>query len=289
MEPVMTSEGQFLNALAKIFASTDPSLTVGIGDDAAVVTQPQAHMTLSSDMAVEGTHFNRAWSSLYEIGGKVAVANLADVYAMGARARYLLVAAAIPETMTVDEISELARGIRDEADKVGAIVVGGDLTRSPLLTISISVTGEVDSPYLRSGARVGDIVAVSKLPGASSRGLDDLRAGRVSDDVKAHCYPTVDYAKVEALDRSTVHSLTDVSDGLIAELEAIATASRVGIDLTSSFLPNDRHVLHGGEDHVFVGTFAKLPVGWIEIGKVTAGSGVRFDGSEISHEGFTHF
>ena len=145
----MASEAEYLQTLAEIFASSDDALRVGIGDDGAVVDVKNGSLALSTDMAVEGTHFNREWSSLYEIGGKITAANLADIYAMGATPRYLMVAAAIPKGFSIDEISQLARGIHDEASKVGAVVVGGDLTHSPLLTISISVFGEVENPILR--------------------------------------------------------------------------------------------------------------------------------------------
>ena len=285
----MASEAEYLQALAEIFASSDDALRVGIGDDGAVVDVKNGSLALSTDMAVEGTHFNREWSSLYEIGGKITAANLADIYAMGATPRYLMVAAAVPKGFSIDEISQLARGIHDEASKVGAVVVGGDLTHSPLLTISISVFGEVENPILRSGARLGDIVAISAMPGASSRGLELLKSGVRDERTAQHRYPTVDYSKIEKLDKKSCHCLTDVSDGLVAELESLASASRVSIEIESAKITSDFHTLHGGEDHIFVGTFTKLPEGWIDIGFVHSGEGVRIDGNHITHQGFTHF
>ena len=285
----MTSEASHLKILAEIFASAPDSLRVGIGDDAAVVEATNRATALSTDMAVEGTHFNREWSSLYEIGGKSTAANLADIFAMGGKPEYLMVAAAIPSEFTSAQLRSLAEGIRDEAAKVGAIVVGGDLARSSILTIAISVFGQVAQPILRSGAKVGDLVAISGFPGESSRGLELLQSGVRDERTKAHRYPAVDYSKIINLDIALAHSLTDVSDGLIAELESLAQASGVGIDIDSSKISTDIHTLHGGEDHVFVGTFKNLPVGWIEIGRVNASSGVRLDGKSITHRGFTHF
>jgi thiamine-monophosphate kinase len=275
--------------LADIFEHESAELEVGIGDDGAVIAPQKNSLVLSTDMAVEGTHFNRAWSSLYEIGGKITAANLADIYAMGGEAKYLLVAAAIPKAMTIEELTSLATGIRDEARKVGALVIGGDLTRSETLTIAISVCGSVQTPILRSGAHVGDVVAISELPGKSSLGLELLKQGIKDDRTLAHRYPQVNYKKVQELDRTLVHSLTDVSDGLIEELNAIASGSGVAIELSSSLFGKDIHALHGGEDHVFVGTFSSTPAGWIEIGKVVEGSLVRLDGQVISHQGFMHF
>jgi len=289
----LPSEEEFLKTLSQIFAPVglpvSKSLKVGIGDDAAVVAPGNAPLALSTDMAVEGTHFNREWSSLYEIGGKVTAANLADIFAMGGTPQYLLVAAAIPEDFTNEALKELAQGIQDEARKVDAIVVGGDLTRSKILTIAISAFGEVSRPILRSGACEGDVVAISDLPGESSRGLKLLQEGIRDERTKSHRYPSIKYGKVINLEQGLVHSLTDVSDGLIAELESLGSASGVCIEIESSKIPTDAHTLHGGEDHVFVGTFTKLPSGWIEIGRVVNGAGVRLDGSAITHQGFTHF
>jgi thiamine-monophosphate kinase len=96
----------------------------------------------------------------------------------------------------------------------------------------------------------------------------------------------VNYQKARG---TSAHSLTDNSDGLIAELESISYSSHVSIDIYSSLIPTDAHTLHGGEDHIFVGTFESCPDGWIEIGKVNLGSGVTLDGKSITHEGFKHF
>ena len=285
----MTTEAQFLSALEKTFNSRSAEVVVGIGDDAAVISPQKRALALSTDMAVEGTHFNRAWSSLYEIGAKICAANLADIFAMGGRPKFLLVAAAIPQKFSIQDLINVAEGIRDEAAKVGAFVIGGDLTRSPLLTIAISVYGDVENPILRSGAQIGDVVALSSLPGDSARGLELLQAGINDERSAAHKYPQVEYEKVAKLNRAFVHSLTDVSDGLVEELSSIARLSEVGIELSSEHLKKDLHVLHGGEDHVFVGTFTQAPDGWIEIGKVVFGNSVRLDGEIITHQGFTHF
>jgi thiamine-monophosphate kinase len=282
----VATEAEYLAILAKTFASATSALRVGIGDDAAVVDVADVSIALSTDMAVEGTHFNRDWSNLYQIGGKVTAANLADIFAMGGTPDYLMVAAAIPVDISTEEVAELARGIRDEAAKVGAIVVGGDLAKSPLLTIAISVFGRVQNPILRSGARIGDIVAISDLPGESSRGLELLQQGIRDERTYAHLLPAIDYEKVMGI---SANSLTDNSDGLIAELESLSKASNVSLEISSAQLPTDIHTLHGGEDHIFVGTFEKCPAGWIEIGRVVAGLGVSLDGEPIASEGFKHF
>ncbi len=285
----MTSEADYLRMLESVFHAQSEEIEVGIGDDAAVIAPQKRALALSTDMAVEGTHFNRQWSSLYEIGGKVTAANLADIFAMGGRPKFLLVAAAIPTNFSLNEIKELAQGIQDEASKVRAYVVGGDLTRSALLTIAVTVFGDVENPILRSGAKVGDYVCVSELPGKSSRGLELLKSGIFDEQTLDHRHPIVNYEKISHLDRLNVNSLTDVSDGLISELSGIAEASKVRIELDSAKFPCNQYVLHGGEDHVFVGTFTALPDGWFKLGSVVSGTGVYLDGTQISHQGFEHF
>jgi len=306
----MATESELITALRGIFSKVNPeSILVGIGDDAAVVKAHLTPIALATDMAVEGVHFDRRWSSLYEIGAKITAANLADIFAMGGRPEYLLVAAALPKSFSVEEIEELALGIFDEATSVGASIVGGDLTHADQIVISISVFGSVGQPILRSGAQVGDDVVISKLPGESAGGLHILSRGTLDEKSSEHRNPTVEYEKARAIS-AIAHSMCDVSDGLISELSHIATASQVQISIQQELLAAapgfDRlqqiavenggdiweWVLHGGEDHIFVATVAggsKLPAGFVKIGSVLAGSRVLVDGFIATHQGFIHF
>jgi thiamine-monophosphate kinase len=306
----MASEAELLAALSTIFSrAKDESILVGIGDDAAVVKAHLTPIALATDMAVEGTHFSRNWSSLYEIGAKITSANLADIFAMGGRPEYLLVAAALPKNFSVEDIEELALGIADEAASIGAIVVGGDLTFADRIVISISVFGSVGKPLLRSGARVGDDIVISKLPGESAAGLEFLKRGVLDTNSSEHRNPTVEYEKAQAIS-AIAHSMCDISDGLVSELNHISEASSVQIVIEKSLLksaPGFNHleqladelgidlwswVLHGGEDHVFLASVAggsSLPSGFTKIGTVVAGSRVLVDGFIVEHQGFTHF
>lgn len=301
----MATESELLKALAEVFgARAHERLLVGIGDDAAVVAIPPvrggAKALLASDMAVEGVHFNREWSTLFEIGAKITAANLADVYAMGGTPDFLLVSAAVPVNFTVAQARELAQGIVDEASKVGAVVVGGDLARSQNMVISIAVMGSVKDPILRSGARVGDLVIISDLPGKSAAGLRLLESGgmpsgRVQDEsdksndlISAHKRPIVNYQAARSFALAGVSAMSDVSDGLISELAHIARASGVGIEISS----DEEIDYHGGEDHIFVATISPhlpFPREAIEIGRVVLGKSVRVNGDVMTHKGFTHF
>jgi thiamine-monophosphate kinase len=119
------NEEQVILEISSIFSrsnKSNPQVIVGIGDDAAVV-QTDQHSVITTDMAIEGVHFKRQWSSAYEIGSKITVANLADVYAMGADPRYLVVALTLTGTEELSWIKELAQGIADTAAKSDSVVV----------------------------------------------------------------------------------------------------------------------------------------------------------------------
>ena len=285
----MASESELIAAVRAIFEATpDERVLIGIGDDGAVIAQPKGKVVLATDIAVEGTHFNREWSSLFEIGAKITAANLADIYAMGGRPEYLLVAAALPHGFTVPEIQELARGIVDEASKVGARVVGGDITVSKDLVISIAVYGSVKDSVTRSGAQVGDLVIINDLPGASAVGLELLKQGVRDDRTLPHRRPIVNYEAARDFALAGVSAMCDVSDGLTSELLHIAKASGVGIEIRT----DEAIDFNGGEDHIFVATISPhlpFPRQAIEIGRVVLGKGVRINGEIATHQGFTHF
>ncbi|MEJ6573509.1 MAG: thiamine-phosphate kinase [Actinomycetes bacterium] len=301
----MSSESELIAALSEVFTLSDSKVIIGIGDDGAVIAPSLHKSVLATDMAVEGVHFNRSWSTLKEIGAKITAANLADIYAMGGDPKYLLVSAGLTSDFGILQIKELASGIKSEADLVGASIVGGDISSAEQLVISISVFGEVENPVTRSGAKVGDSVIISGLPGKSAAGLIQLQNG-VTDSIfiSAHKKPVVNYEIAKKF--RTVNSMCDVSDGLLSELNHIASASNVGIELDSKLLaqiPEFKEleaateediwelVLSGGEDHVFVATTSEnIPEGVFIIGKVVPGKGVKISGvSQLPTTGFRHF
>ena len=299
----MASETELIAALSAVFKASDSKILIGIGDDGAVIAPSPLKSVLATDMAVEGVHFNRDWSTLREIGAKITAANLADIFAMGGDPKYLLVSAGLTPDFGIPEITELAKGIAEEAALVGASVVGGDISRAEQLVISISVFGEVENPITRSGAKVGDSVIISSLPGRSAAGLLQLKNGTTdSPFISAHKKPVVNYELAKEF--QGVNAMCDVSDGLLSELNHIASASGIGIELDSKLIeriPGFKEledlgsvwdfVLAGGEDHVFVATTSTaIPEGAYEIGKVVSGSGVKVSGiSKLPVTGFRHF
>ena len=287
-------EAQVIGALAEIFGANHRGVALGIGDDAAVVATGE-HTVITTDMAVEGTHFNCQWSGAFEIGRKICAANLADVYAMGATPTYLVAAVTLTGEESMEWVSELAQGIKHEAASCGAVVVGGDLARGPVKVISMTALGEVEKAITRSGAQVGDLIYVSSLPGWSAAGLALIEKDDFSDlenhAVDEFCAPTLDYSTAIAWANKQAHSMCDISDALIVQAEQIAHASGVALHFNKSSFENDNEfaqlkeladsfniepwqwIFAGGEDHVFMATGIDLP--GICVGVVKEGVGVN--------------
>ena len=306
------SEAGLIAQLRDLFhASFQTGVEIGIGDDAAVILASNKKLVATVDMAVEDIHFKRGWSTPFQIGAKLTTANLADIFAMGATPKYLLVAAAITEVNNSQMVSELAKGIRSVADKYEVAVIGGDLSRAEKMSLSITALGEIsEKPITRSGAKVGDIVYVSALPGLSAAGLAILTRGldRPRYVVEAHLNP-----KLNAPDKliKVATSMCDISDGLVTDASHIASASTVSINLSKDKLISGSDfkdlaelavelgeqvfdwILTGGEDHFFLATVdpknASDEIG-LEIGVVEMGNGeVLLDGEKIQKAGYQHF
>jgi thiamine-monophosphate kinase len=306
------SEAGLIAQLRDLFhTSFQTGVEIGIGDDAAVVLASNKKLVATVDMAVEDIHFKREWSTPFQIGAKLTTANLADIFAMGATPKYLLVAAAITEVNNSQMVSELAKGIRSVADKFEVAVIGGDLSRAEKMSLSITALGEIsEKPITRSGAKVGDIVYVSALPGLSAAGLAILTRGldRPRYVVEAHLNPKLS-APNKLIQVAT--SMCDISDGLVTDASHIASASTVRINLSKNKLISGSDfkdlaelavelgeqvfdwILTGGEDHFFLATVdpknASDEIG-LEIGVVEAGGGeVLLDGEKIQKAGYQHF
>jgi len=302
------TESEVIALLAQVFASSHPNLEVGIGDDAAVI-QTSNRTVITTDMAVEGVHFRLDWSSAFEIGRKITAANLADVFSMGAKPTFLVVAVSLTGNEDLEWIKNLAKGIAFEAHLVGAAVVGGDLAKGTGITIAITALGEVADPILRSGAKVGDQIYLSNLPGWSRAGLAILEKGLPIESesakraVAAFRAPTLNYAYAANLAKAT--AMSDVSDSLMTQADQMAAASGVKFNLDFNlfqaaadfaelsnlsqelniFIAN--LILGGGEDHVFLATGQDLS--GLLIGHVSEGSGLNVLGNEKAPDTWRHF
>ena len=304
------NEEQVISEISSIFSplnQKNPRVIVGIGDDAAVVSTDQ-HSVITTDMAIEDIHFNREWSSAYEIGSKITVANLADVYAMGADPRYLVVALTLTGNEDMDWIKGLAQGMADTAAKSDAVVVGGDLSRADKVMISMTAIGALRLHITRAGARVGDSIYLSALPGWSRAGLEVLTKNLPESPAYTRALsqfksPHLDPAVMRSF--KSAHALCDVSDSLLVQAEQISKASSVGLEIdTKKIEKSDGFadlaalaqtigcdvwdlVLGGGEDHVLLATGVNLP--GISIGRVIEGSGVKVLEMKKAPESWRHF
>ncbi|MDB1089616.1 thiamine-phosphate kinase [Streptomyces sp. ACA25] len=270
--------------------SSTPAVRLGPGDDAAVVAAPDRRVVASTDILLEGRHFRRDWSTAYDVGRKAAAQNLADIAAMGAVPTAVLLGLVVPAELPVTWPTELMDGIHDECRAAGAGVAGGDVVRGETITVSITALGDLKGrePVTRAGARPGDLVAVIGWLGWSAAGHAVLSRGFRSPRafVEAHRRPEPPYAAGPSGAEFGATAMTDISDGLIADLGHIARASKVRINIRSVALDVPAQmsdigsavgvdplqwVLTGGEDHAIVATFppeTKLPARWRRIGEV---------------------
>jgi thiamine-monophosphate kinase len=309
---LIESEAGLIERLRDLFhTSFQTQVQVGIGDDAAVINSSNNKLVATVDMAVEDIHFNKKWSTPFQIGAKLTTANLADIFAMGAVPKYLLVAAGISEVNNSETVAELAKGIRSVADRFEVTVIGGDLSKSEKMSLSITALGELSTqPILRSGARVGDLIYLSSLTGLSAAGLAILNRelDRPRYVVEAHLNP-----KLVAPDKliKVATSMCDVSDGLATDAAHLSYASNVNFNLSKDLISQAADfkdlaelakelnegvfdwILTGGEDHFFLATVGKENESnelGIQIGSVGKGEGkLLLDGVEIKKSGYQHF
>ena len=278
--------------LRRILARTPRATAtiVGPGDDAAVLAV-NGDLVATTDTLVHGPDFRLAWSSGFDLGYKAAAVNLADVAAMGAQPTALLVALAIPATLPVALVEEMARGLAAACDELspGCAVVGGDLTVSATLTIAVTALGDLQGrgAVLRSGARPGDTLALAGAQGVAARGLTTLfrrftaadatpvaidltvLTATERDEVAAQLRPQPPISLGIVAARAGATAMMDVSDGLVLDARRMARASGVTIDINADAFTHPASALEGGEDHALLATFSgPLPDGFRPIGRV---------------------
>ena len=311
----MSTEHQRIARIRALFARSSPSISLGIGDDCAVLAASARARVWTVDAAIENVHFVRGPMRDEEIGFRALMAAASDIAAMGADATGILCALALPAAFRDDELDDLLSGYAEAADAIGCPVVGGNLTRAAELSITTSVLGEVEQAVTRAGARPGDGVFVSGALGGAALGLHALRAGHAREGAYAECIQRFlrPRARLDLSARlaTCASAAIDISDGLAQDLAHLCSASRVGVRLDVSALPRparfaelagalgrdaDELVLAGGEDYelLFTAELGGVPpeVG-VQIGTVTETSVVELvggDGRPVPlPEGFDHF
>lgn len=295
-------EQALIAAFAEIYRART-GVEVGIGDDGAVVASPHSKEVITTDIATEGVHFNRAWSTATDIGAKIAIANLADLFAMGATPNYFTVAISAPGDEQVSYLLDIARGIESVASRYGVSIVGGDVVAGSSLTIAITAIGGVVTPVLRSGAREGNLLFLTRGTGHSLAGLLLLSRELVDVDspmVSFFQRPDFHPQELSEFGYANINALMDVSDGLISDLEKLAKASEVGINLEIdegqlAYLREFAEkleisplelFLRSGEEHSFIVAInkehlPKVPAFWIKIGEVVVGEKITMRGEPL--------
>ncbi len=304
--------GEF-GVVARVTAGFAPvaSTVVGPGDDAAIVTAADGRVVVSTDMLIENRHFRRDWSTAEDVGHKAAARAFSDIAAMGASPTALLVAFGAPKDLALDWVDGLTTGLRAECAQVDAAIVGGDVTESGVVTLGLTALGDLGgaAPVRLDGARVGDLVAVCGRLGWAAAGFAVLGRGFRSplQVVTAHRRPEPPYFEGPRAVALGATAMTDVSDGLVADLGHLAAASGVRIDVRAQAVGIPAKlaevgaalnvdpsiwVLTGGDDYALAATFphgTDLPDPWRVIGTVAEGEGVRVDGRRWPVGGHEHF
>lgn len=282
----ISSLGEFglIKHLTEGLKSVQPSTQKGIGDDAAVMNFGSKRVLMTTDMLLEGIHFNLEYVPFKHLGYKAAVVNFSDIYAMNGTPTQITVSLGISKRFAVEDIDELYAGIRLACERYGVDVVGGDTCASMTgLTISITCLGMANAKDIvyRNGAKLNDLICVSGNLGTAYMGLQLLERERLvmqADDKTTPAFEGREYLLerqlkpearrdiIEALHKAGVKptAMMDISDGLSSELMHICTQSGVGCAIYEDKLPIDYQAaalaeemnlnivtcaLNGGEDY----------------------------------------
>lgn len=313
-------ETEALRRAVSIFKKV-PSTLVGSGDDAAVISVPDARFVVTTDTLVEDHDFRLELSTGFDLGYKAVASNIADVVAMGAKPIALTVAMVISKATKQSWLEDFARGLQAAIDELSpsAEIVGGDLAAGNQVVIAVAAHGElVGEAILRSGARVGDQLAVCGTLGKAAAGLDLLLH---KDQTLAASYPELVEVQLRpkppvaiALEGSKfATAMMDISDSLALDANRLAKASGVSLRIHGAQLFGYQAVLElaaqsissrdgskvseldwvlfGGEDHSFLATFPgdqKLPIGFKKIGEVipSASHPVFLDDQPLAAKGW---
>jgi len=260
------------------------SSLIGVGDDAAVMDYGDNEVLVTSDLLLEGIHFDLTYTPLKHLGYKAAIVNFSDIYAMNGHPKQLIVSLGVSKRFSVEELDDLYTGLKLACDNYGVDIVGGDTTSSMTgLTVSITCIGAATKgkTVLRSGARENDLICVSGDLGSAYMGLQLLerekcvfnQTNTINPDFTGREYllerqlkPEARKDIIELLDKNSLvpTSMIDISDGLSSELLHICTNSACGcrvyeekipIDYQAAILAEEMNLslttaaLNGGEDY----------------------------------------
>lgn len=285
-------EFKLIEHLTENFKINHKSTVLGIGDDAAILKPEKKHIVLTTDMLVEGVHFDLSYVPLKHLGYKSVMVNLSDVCAMNAKATQITVSIAVSNRFPLEALEELYAGIETAARIYNIDVIGGDTTSSTSgLIISVTAIGEVEDVKVvkRSGAKPNDLLVVTGDLGGAYMGLQVLEREKEvfkvnpqsQPDLSLYTYiverqlkPEARKDIIELLEKLEVKptSMIDISDGLSSEIIHICKQSNVGVDVYENKIPLDPQVistceefnidsttiaLNGGEDYELLMTISQ--------------------------------
>jgi len=220
---------------------------IGIGDDAAWITNQKGSSLVTADLLIEGIHFDLRWTSLFDLGHKALAVNLSDIAAMGGLPAYVILSLGLPAGLDSAQIDAFYRGLQALASRTGVALIGGDTNAALTLIVSVCVIGHAPyTPVRRSGARVGDDIYVSGTVGDAALGLKFLQSGGRAQSKKRavakllarHHRPEPRLALGLLLAKTRLATaMIDVSDGLLQDLGHVCEASGVGATISEEQLP----------------------------------------------------
>ena len=258
-----------------------------IGDDAAIVQHAGGPLVLTVDEQVEGTHFERALLTFEDVGYRATMAAASDLAAMGARPLAALAAWVLPKDFADSDVEQIARGQRQACDELGAKVVGGNLARGPVVSISTTWVGTCAAPITRGGAKPGDGVWLCGAVGLAAAGFRALSKGEPAPEEMIRAWRRPRALIAEGLRMARVATACiDVSDGLASDAGHVARASKVRIRFEHDFGDD---ALYGGEDYALLCTSVAPIEGFARVGTVESGEGVFLGDRALREGGFDHF
>jgi thiamine-monophosphate kinase len=230
------NELEVIRRLSALLPPAPPGVLVPVGDDCAVLEIGDSKLVAASDMLTHGHHF-KDWAAPEGVGYKAVAVNASDVAAMGGTPRFVLTSGGAPDPETTLRCFE---GVVEACQEFDVYPLGGDTTRADALTVDVAILGELDTrPVLRSGAKSGDLLAVTGELGAGAAGLLALEKGRSRYERLVRRYlrpePRIEAGRVAA--ELGVNAMIDLSDGLASDVRRVCDRSGVGCGVDLNLLP----------------------------------------------------
>jgi thiamine-monophosphate kinase len=241
--------GEFglIDRIRKWMAASDSAVIQGIGDDVAVIEMAGKTLLVTTDILIEGIHFDRSWIDPYRLGKKALIVNLSDIAAMGGNPKYFLISLGLPKDLSLSFISSFYRGLKEGARKFRVDLIGGDTSLSQKIVINICLLGGGRKKGLlfRRGARVGDDLLVSGTLGDAALGLKILQKKRFIGGPKGliekHLSPCPRIQLGQAIGKHhCATAMIDVSDGLLIDTKHLLEESGVGARIWEERIPLSR-------------------------------------------------